>query len=388
MEQETFFLLDLVIVLIVANLGGFVARKIKQPSILGQIIAGVIIGPAVLNMVGSTSFIADIAEIGVILLMFIAGLETDLDDLKASGKASSLIAIGGVIAPVIMTIGMMNWLRPESAFGEQIFIGVILTATSVSISVQVLRELKQIRTKVGVGILGAAIIDDVLGIILVALVVGLVSPENSTNIFLILLQITGFFVFTALIGMIFVKLMKKYHSFLSSGNKILSLALIFCFVLSVIAEELGVSAVIGAYFTGVVFSSTHYRNRVSTEVQRVAYSLFIPVFFVNIGLLVNFDGLKDSLVLSIGLIVVAFLSKIVGCWIGAKLSHFTARESLQVAIGMIPRVEVALIVANLGVKLGIVSPDVFTASILVVLTSTLFTPILLKAAFKKETVTE
>lgn len=382
MGQGSFFLFDLVVLLIVASVGGYLARKISQPTILGQIIAGVIVGPAVLGIVQNTEVVASFAEVGVILLMFIAGLETDVEDLKASGKASLLIAFGGVVMPVLMAVATLNFIKPDAMMSEKIFVGVILTATSVSVTVQVLRELKQLQSKVGVAILGAAIIDDVLGILMVTVVVGMVQPEANAGIFQTIIQIIGFFVFTALVGIAFVRLMKKHHSRLSSGNRILSFALIFCFVLSVIAEKLGVSAVIGAYFTGIVFSSTTYRNRVSKEVQKLGYALFIPIFFAHIGLSVRFSGVKEGVILSLAMIVIAVLSKIIGCWIGAKACHFSAKESLQVGIGMIPRAEVALIVTNLGVKLGILGQDILNASILVVLASTLITPVILKASFK------
>lgn len=378
------FLIDLVMILVFANIGGFLAQKLKQPNVLGQILAGVIVGPAVIGLVDGSAFVSHFAEIGVILLMFIAGLETDLKDLKASGKSSSLIAFGGVVVPLVFGFVAVMLAAPESSFNERLFVGIILTATSVSITVQALRELDQLRTKVGIGILGAAIIDDVLGIILLTITVGMISPEKSTSVYLVLIQIIGFFTLTLGIGIVFVKMMKKYHRLLNRGNSILQLALVFCFIMSVLAEELGVAAIIGAYFTGVVFSSTSYRNRVSTEVQRIAYVLFTPVFFVNIGLGVSFEGIGESFVLAIAVILAAVGGKLVGCWIGARASKFTAKESLQVGIGMIPRAEVALIVTNLGLKMNIIGHEIFTSIILLVLVSTIVTPIMLKMSFKEE----
>lgn len=379
------FLIDLVVILVFANLGGFLAQKLKQPSVLGQILVGVIIGPAVIGLIGQSSFIAHFAEIGVILLMFIAGLETDLKDLKASGKSSSLIAIGGVLTPLLFGFLAVMIAEPSSSFNERLFVGIILTATSVSITVQALRELEQLRTKVGIGILGAAIIDDVLGIILLTITVGMISPDSGSSVYIVLIQIIGFFTLTFFVGVLFVRMMKKYHRYLNRGNTILQLALVFCFVMSVLAEELGVAAIIGAYFTGVVFSTTSYRNRVSSETQRIAYVLFTPVFFVNIGLSVNFDGLSESLGVAIAIIIAAIAGKLVGCFVGARVSKFSTRESLQVGIGMIPRAEVALIVTNLGLKMNIIGHEIFTSIILLVLVSTIVTPIMLKASFKGET---
>lgn len=379
-----FFLLELVIVLAVASLGGYLAQKVKLPGILGQILAGVVIGPAMLNIVEGSAFIEDFAEMGVVLLMFIAGLETEIHDLKESGKSSVLIAGGGILIQMILGILMMKWLRPDASFNEQVFVGVILTATSVSISVQVLKDMKMIRSRVGLGIIGAAIVDDVLGIILVTVVVGIISPSTGTSLLQVILQIIGFFIFTTAIGIGFVKLMQKHHNYLSGQNKVITFAILFCFGLAVLAQELGVSAVIGAYFTGVVFSSTRYRNRVSNEIQKIAYTLFIPVFFVHIGLLVRFTGLAQNIGLVVVFIIVSVVSKIVGCSLGARLSQFSWKESLQISVGMIPRVEVPLIVTNIGLTLGVIQQEIFTATILVVLTTTLMTPILLKLVLKGE----
>ena len=379
-----FFLLELVIILVVANIGGLLAQKAKMPGVLGQILAGVIIGPAILNIIQGSTFIEDFAQIGVVLLMFIAGLETEVSDLKASGKSALLIATGGIVVQLVLGFFMMQFLRPEVSFNEKVFVGTILTATSVSISVQVLKEMKMLRSKVGLGIIGAAIVDDVLGIVLVTVVVGIISPTTGTSLVQVLLQIVGFFIVTGLMGLASIKLMKKYHSFFNSPNRILTISILFCFGLAVLAQELGVSAVIGAYFTGVVFSSTHFRNTISNEVQKIAYTLFIPVFFLHIGLLVSVTGIRENIILVIVFIIVSILSKIIGCSLGAKISHFSLKESFQIGVGMIPRVEVPLIVTNIGLTLGVIKQEIFVATILVVLSTTLVTPILLKLVLKPE----
>ncbi len=381
MEEGFGFLIDIAIILLFANIGGFLSAKLKQPAVLGQILAGLIMGPSVLNIIHATGFITNMAEIGVILLMFIAGLETDIDDLKKSGASSASIAIGGVIAPLLFGVLVILIMKPSANYYEALFVGVILTATSVSITVQALRELGQLRTKQGVGILGAAIIDDVLGIILVTLVVGMAHPSSGNCILIVLGKIVAFFLLSICVGIIFSKILTKYHTVISRENRVLTAAIIFCFILAFIAEELGVAAIIGAYFTGVIFSTTPHRNRVSHEIQRIAYALFTPIFFVNIGLKVDLSHIGQALGLSVLLILAAVLGKVIGCGAGAKLSKFTNREALQISIGMIPRAEVALIVTNLGLKIGIIGHEVFTSVILLVLVSTIITPILLKMTF-------
>lgn len=384
MNGDLTFLLHIAIILIFANLGGFVSRKLKQPAVLGQIVAGLLLGPSVLALIETTEILNHMAEIGVILLMFIAGLETDVDDLKASSKSSSFIALGGVVVPIGLGILTIMLVKPEASINEGLFLGVILTATSVSISVQALRELGQLRTKQGIGILGAAIIDDVVGIIVLTLVVSMISPGQGESILWVLGKITMFFVFSIVIGVVFSKLLTKYADIVSRENRILTAAIIFCFLLAFMAEELGIAAIIGAYFTGLVFATTPHRNRVSHEMQRIAYSLFTPIFFMNIGLSIRIGNIGEVWVLSVAVIVVAILSKIIGCGIGAKISKFSNREALQISIGMIPRAEVALIITNLGLNIGIISKDIFTAVIIMVLVSTIITPPLLKLSFGKD----
>ncbi|WDV46068.1 cation:proton antiporter [Clostridiaceae bacterium M8S5] len=384
MDKGAIFLLEIGLILLFANIGGYISKKFDQPAVLGQIIVGLIIGPAVFNVIKATVFINHMAEIGVILLMFIAGLETDLEDLKASGQSSLIIAVGGVLFPAAFGILAVFLAKSGSTFQEQLFVGVILTATSVSITVQALRELKKLRSKQGMAILGAAIIDDVVGIILLTLVVSTVNPSEGTSIFLVILKIISFFAIALLFGFGFSRVITKYSDVMRREGRLLTSALIFCFFMAFIAEEMGVAAIIGAYITGVIFSTTPHRNRVSHEIQKIAYSLFTPIFFVNIGLKVTFEGIGDSIMLSIAVILAAIFGKIIGCLLGAKISKFNFRESLQISIGMIPRAEVALIVTSLGLKLKVIGHDIFTSIILLVLVSTIITPILLKMAYKEK----
>jgi len=258
----------------------------------------------------------------------------------------------------------------------------------LSITVEALRDLGKLKTKQGIGILGAAIIDDVVGIVFLTVVIGMASPSQGNSILLVLGKIIGFFLLAAILGVVFSKLLSKYSDIFKRDNRILSFALIFCFIMAFIAEEMGVAAVIGAYFTGVIFSTTTQRNRVSHEVQKIAYTLFTPVFFINIGLVVELNHIGGSIGLSVVIIVAAILSKIIGCGFGAKISKFSGRESLQIGIGMIPRSEVALIVTNLGLNIGIIGDEIFASIILMVLVTTIITPTLLKMAFGKDKTVE
>lgn len=382
--EEYQFLMDLVIIILVANIGGYIANRFNQPSVLGQIVGGLVAGPTFLGLVHDSAFITDMSEIGVILLMFIAGLETDVDELRSSGKASTLIAMGGVVVPFALGGLALMVLRPGLETLEYIYYGIILTATSVSITVQTLRDMNCLRCRSGVSILGAAIIDDVIGIILVTVVTGMVSPSGSANILWVIGKIIGFFLIAIGIGVVFYKVLNKHGEIFNRQRRLLQAALIYSFVSAIFAEEMGVAAIIGAYFTGVVFSTTHFRNQVSHEVQRVAYALFTPIFFVHIGIAVNMPPFSWSLViLSLALTATALIGKVIGSGLGAKLSKFSNQEAIQIGLGMMPRAEVALIVANLGLEMGIIGQEIFTTVIVMVLLSTIVTPIMLKGAFKQ-----
>lgn len=383
MEGNYKFLLDLVIVLFAANIGGYLMKKMNQSMVLGQILAGLIVGPAVLGIIHETDFIKNVAEIGVLLLMFSAGLETELEDLKSSGKSASLIAIGGVVIPLILGAIAVMAFQKGADFKEAVFVGIILTATSVSLSVQVLREMDKLRTRVGIGILSAAVIDDVIGILLVTLAVS-VFGGGHTSILMVILKIIAFFVALFLFGFIFSKLFRKYADFFKRENLILPTAIILCFGMAISAEEFGVAAIIGSYFMGVIFSTTAHRSRIETEVHSLASSIFIPIFFVNVGLTVSFQDMGSNLPLIIAILVASVIGKLIGCGLTAKMVGFSNRESLSVGIGMIPRGEVGLIVANLGLQMNLIGQDIFAAAILVVVVASVITPIFLKMSFKEK----
>ena len=386
MEASTNFLFDLAIILLCANIGGIIAVRLKQPSVLGQILAGLLIGPSVFGLIGQSSFIANYSEIGVLLLMFMAGMETNIDDLKKSAGSALTIATGGVIVPYILGFLVIKLFYKEATTSAAIFSGVILTATSISITIQSLREFNKTKDRVGVNILGAAIIDDVLGIIVLAVVVGIVSPAQGENPLLVIVKIVIFFVLAVIIGMVLLSMLSKYLYKLSAVITPSAIALICCFLISFLASEFGIAAIIGAYSAGIIFSLLpKARNKIDHDVSIIAYTLFTPVFFANIGLEVNLSGISSVLLLSVMFLLAAIVGKVIGCGLGAKLSKFTNKECLQVGVGMIPRAEVALIVANLGKNTGILSDGLFTAAIVVAIGTTLVTPPLLKLVFTEKT---
>lgn len=378
MESKLSFLLHIAIILLAANIGGIISKKFKQPAVLGQILVGLILG---MGIIEKTDTINHLAEIGVIFLMFIAGLETDVNELKSSGKSSSLIALGGVLIPFILVAGGM-YIITENTLAS-VFMGVIATATSVSISVQTLRELGQMRSRQGIGILGAAIIDDVVGIVLLTLIIGVIKPGKNSNVLIVIAKIAIFFAMTFIVGYLLIKIMSRVSKKVNIEDKIVAFAIIFCFILAFISEEMGVAAITGAYFSGVVFSMTTYRHKLSHEIHKISSVIFTPIFFVAIGLGVNLESAISAFGIGITLVILGGLGKVIGCGFGAKISGFNGKQSLQIGIGMVPRAEVAIIIANLGVAIGAINHKQLAAVIMMVLITTLITPSLLKWSFSR-----
>lgn len=383
------YLLYLAIILLSTKVLGLVTSRAHMPQVVGALLAGLILGPACLNLIHGTTFLSQVSEIGVIVLMFMAGLETDTQELKKSGLASFIIALIGVIVPLLGGLGIAYACNvaskdlPTSELLQYIFIGIILTATSVSITVETLKELGKVSTKAGTAILGAALIDDILGIIALTLVTSLADP--STNIGLVLVKILGFFVFAIIFGLAYGFFFKKWNS-LHPGLKrryvVISFA--FCLIMAFCAEAFfGVADITGAYVAGLVISYSSKREFIYREFDTVSYMLVAPVFFASIGLKVELSSMGNNiLIFTVLLVIVAILTKIVGCGLGAKVMGYTGQESLQIGVGMISRGEVALIVANKGESLGLISDELYAPIVVTVVITTIITPILLKVVFK------
>ncbi len=385
------YLLYLAIILMSTKLLGLITRRAHMPQVVGALLAGLILGPACLDLIESSTFLNQISEIGVIVLMFMAGLETYTDELKRSGLASFVIALMGVLLPlaggfgVAYACGVSSPDLSSSELLQNIFIGIILTATSVSITVETLKEMGKVSTKAGTAILGAAIIDDILGIVALTLVTSMADP--NTNILLVLLKIVGFFVFAAIFGIAFGFVMQKWVSLDPRPNRrhvIMTFA--FCLVMSFCAEHFfGVADITGAYVAGLVLSHSTKREIIYREFDTVSYLLVAPVFFASIGLKVELSSMSSGVLLFTGLLLlVAILTKVLGCGLGAKAMGYSGKESFQIGIGMISRGEVALIVANKGESLGLLAGSLYAPIVITVVVTTILTPILLKIAFKEK----
>lgn len=384
------FLLDLALILLSTKVLGLLTRRFKMPQVVGALLAGVILGPAVLNTLSDVDFITKMSEVGVIVLMFTAGMETDIKELKKTGAASFIIALIGVLVPLGGGFLLAHFFNgPDlsqgataSIFLQNMFIGVILTATSVSITVETLKEMGKLNTRAGNAILGAAIIDDILGIIALTLITSMADP--NVNIGIVLLKVVAFFVFAGVAGVLFFlffrKLQNHYHK---DMRRFVILAFVFCLLISYCAEEFfGVADITGAFIAGLIISNTQRAPYIASRFETLSYTLISPVFFASIGLKMVMPEMTTSIIVfSILLMVIAVLTKIVGCGLGAKLCHFTTRESVQVGVGMVSRGEVALIVATKGAALGLMSDSFMGPIILTVVLTTVIAPVLLKIAF-------
>lgn len=380
------YLLDIALILISTKILGLLTRRIQLPQVVGALIAGLLLGPACFGVLQETDFIKNIAEIGVIVLMFAAGLETDVQELKKTGLASFIIALLGVIVPLVggyFVATIYNPVTDQQTMLQNIFVGVVLTATSVSITVETLKELGKLSTKTGNAILGAALIDDVLGIIALTVISSFAGSDVS--LWVILLKILGFFIFCGVVAFLFIKFVNPWiNKYKKDLRRFVILAFAFCLLMSFSAEYFfGVSDITGAFVAGLILSNNKKTSYMLNRFDTVSYVLLSPVFFASVGLKVTFSNMSATVVvLTVLLLVVAVLSKMIGCGLGAKICKYTNLQSVKIGIGMISRGEVALIVATKGMSMGLMKDEFFAPLVLVVVATTIVTPILLKLAYK------
>ncbi|MDD7284586.1 MAG: cation:proton antiporter [Firmicutes bacterium] len=376
------FLVSIAIIILSTKILGDLTKKVSMPQVVGALLAGVIVGPTGLGLITNTDFIACTAEIGVILLMFLAGLDTDIDEIKKNSVACIVIASIGVIVPLIGGTACYYFYFEAGADSYEeilraVFVGVVLTATSVSITVEALREMGRLDGKVGNAILGAAVIDDIIGILVLTVVSSL--KDSSISIGAVVIKVLLYVVVMIIIGV----LMTKYKRAIDANLKkqrITTFVMAGCLLVAFASEHFfGIADITGAYILGLFLSRHEIKKEVTKKISVPSYLFFSPVFFASVGLKVNLEGLNGSmLIFSLLLLAVAILTKIVGCGLGAKLCGFSNEEAVQVGVGMISRGEVALIVAQKGYAMGLMSAALFPPIVLVVIATTIITPVILK----------
>jgi Kef-type K+ transport system membrane component KefB len=369
-------------ILIGAKLAGRLSQRIGLPSVFGELVLGLVLGPSLLNLIRPNDPLALLAEVGVILLMFRAGLETDLVQMRQVGLAATIVALGGVLLPFGggFALGRMFGMSDLPA----LFVGAVLTATSVSISAEVLRELGHLRGKVGATILGAAVIDDVLGVLVLSLVLGLAGKGDPL---IAVGQMAVFFPAAWFIGDRLLPQLRKIEYLAGGQDTVLAILLGLVMLFAWAAEALGsVADITGAYLLGIVVARyTDEEHVVHHGSSALAYAFVVPVFFVNIGLEANVTSLGAAPLFTILMVLLAIAGKVVGCGVGALTMRMSPREALQIGIGMTARGEVALVMIAAGRAAGLVNDTLFTATIVMALVTTLITPPLLRLAFAQRT---
>jgi Kef-type K+ transport systems, membrane components len=379
---------DLAIIIVAGKMCGIIARQLKAPQVVGMIIAGLLIGPSVLGWVRQTEFLSEMAEIGVILLMFSAGLETDLKELVKTGPVATLIACAGVFVPLVLGTVLYMLFYGWAAVGTEefiraVFIGCIMTATSVSITVQSLREMGHLKGKVGTTILSAAIIDDVIGIIVLTFVIGFKSPDSNPG--KVIINTVLFFALALVLGMIFYRVFKALDNKYPHTRRIPIIGLALCLIMAYVAERyFGIADITGAYVAGIILCSIRDSAYIEEKIDINSYMMFGPVFFASIGLKTSIEGIDSALIVfALAFVLVALISKVIGCGFMSRICGFKGYDCLKIGVGMMTRGEVALIVAQKGLSVGLMSSQYFTAVILLIIISSVSVPILLKLLYAK-----
>lgn len=375
------YLLDIGLILIVVKIFTLITQKIKIPKVLGGLIAGIVLGPAILNIVQNSTILEALSKFGIILIMFLAGMETSIKKFITDSNKYVIIAITGVIVPLFL--GTVCSLIYTQDLKTNLFFGAVITATSVSITVETLIEMKKIKSSVGLAILGAGVVDDIIGIIFLTIIMNSGNLQITTFA-LIITKIILFFAMAIILGLLLFKIFEKIEKKDIKTEQMPTYSIAFALILAYIAEILGVSGIIGAYIAGLVIGNTEKGRKVRGKIDLVVHMIFSPIFFASVGL--NLTTLSFSKPIWLFVIIfttITIISKIIGNGLGAKICGYSKEKAIQIGIGMATRGEVALIMADEAKKINLINEETFSIVIITVMLVTLITPILLHYSFKK-----
>ncbi len=350
---EIVLLLELGLALLLAKVFGEIFERFNQPAVIGEILVGVIIGNELLGPILGIDIAGEVfrafATVGIMLLLFLSGLEVELKKLKATGKLSAVVALGGVILPFLggYLIGMWKF----DDFNIAMLLGAVLTATSVGVSARILMDSKALDTKAGSTILGAAVIDDVLGILIIVIVssIAVTGAISIGTLGSIAMKMAVFFFITLVVGLKVIGKLTDIFEKMGTEKAFIALCLTMGFLFGVFAESVQIAGITGAFIAGLIIGETPYRRRAAEEIHTLGYGFFIPLFFVSVGTWIDFDAFGKSIELILILLVVALLGKLVGCGLPAKLMGCSTKEASIIGVGMIPRLEIGLVVAAIGI---------------------------------------
>lgn len=378
------FLGSLCLILVFTKVAGHLCNRIGVPAVIGELLVGIILGPAILGWIQPDAFIHYFAEIGVVILMFIAGLESDLALLRKYWKPALSVALLGIVFPMVFGFGMGELFG--MAFQSSIFLGVLFSATSVSISVQVLKDLNKVDSKEGATILGAAVVDDIVVVILLGVLVSLFNTGggDSQPLPFMLMKKVIFFIVIFVLARWLVPMLMKISSKMLTIEAETAMALIICLAFSYFADFMGMGSIIGAFFAGIAISQTPYKHKIEKKIEPIGYAVFIPVFFVSIGLNMDFSGFGEQWLFILLLTVVAVLTKQFGGAVGARVTGFNWKSAAVIGAGMVSRGEMALIIAKLGLESNLLTEEFYSSIIVVIIATTVIAPFILKYTITKQ----
>lgn len=388
-------LLPLALILILSKLLSIGCKKIGFPQVVGMLFAGILIG--LIKFIPNQTLLTEqaidgikfIAEIGVILIMFSAGLETDVKQIKQTGVSAIVITLLGVIVPMMLgflVAGMFFGFTKENLWSN-LFYGVILTATSVSVTVATMKELGKLNSKIGTAIVSAAILDDIIGVVVLSVVLSLSVAGGSSEIWIVILKTIGFFALVLIIGFFARKLFKWLEKKYPHNRRVSIFSLAFCFLLAYVSEKVfGIADITGAYAAGLILAGMRSSEYVERRTDIASYIIFTPVFFAKIGITINFDSLNMQMVgFGLCFVVAGILGKFIGCGFGARITKFSMKDAFRCGVGMMCRAEVCLICADKGIKAGIIDESIQPFILILIVITSFVTPLLLKISYNKET---
>jgi Kef-type K+ transport system membrane component KefB len=385
--MENNIILVIALILFATKFCGILTKRLHLPQVIGALFAGIVLGPSVLGLAQPNETLTTIAELGVIVLLFSAGMEMDFKEFKNLLRPALLIAVLGIALAV--GGGFAVGIAIGLGVFESLFIGIVIASTSTSITVEALHEMDKLKTKTGSALLSTAVIDDILGIILLSVALGIGGSGGGHSVDLIaiaiiLLKIIAFFVFALVCGFIMNKLLSVVRNHSGESRRLSIFALAFCFLMAFLAEQFGLADIAGAFIAGVAFCNTRYAVYLEKQTNVLSYLFLSPIFFASIGINMELEGFNSDMILFAGLLfAAAVLSKFIGCGLGAKLCKFKNSECFQIGAGMVTRGEVTIIVASKGIAAGIMEPSLFSGVIIMMLITIFVAPVMLKLAFKR-----